>query len=330
MGTFDNLTFTILDGENSSPEYCSLEISPHINGLPLSDIVLGVVLSGQDSFCREFRPKPEGCLPYVDVADYMKRSRSFRKRLFFCDNYECGCVCDFSASIRTKGSDVILDQFAHHCHNYDTGQSFDNALDIRSYVFEEKAFMAELERVCDALVTRGKTSSLALPTALMRVFLNDKETSFFVHGSRKNTWINPGSKNDREFEAFADGCLDVLIPLSDKVPGDKVLVCFDNITWEYETSDEQVIFYSGLSDGFHYGICVPDDDPSENGSGPASSFVVETMLLEEFPDRYLFNDIQFEVIKCKERNKSDFIVFTLAWCSAEKEHAADIVVSVIW
>jgi len=330
MRETSKLTFTIFDGECATPEYSCVEISPVIDGFPLADMLGNAIKTWP---CKERRETPPGLecrLPYLDIADYMKQERSYKKRLFHCADYDCDYGCDMTANIRHKGGSVVMDQFVYHCYNFIENQSVESSLDIKPFTFEKDEYIEELERVKRVVTAKELTDKLVLPTALMKVYHNDNEASFFVRSTRKNTWIYPDDDESQEYEAFADECLYVIIPLEDKEPGDKILVCFDNIKWEHESSDEEIIIYDGYNEGFHYGICIPDEESSEKSDGKSAvSFLVETMMLEEFPDLYLFHDIQFEIVKCKKRDKSDYIILTIAWCSEEREHAARIATSVL-
>jgi len=331
MEKFSKLTFDIFDGAFATSDYSSLEISPLVDSSPLADMLEKAIKSCGSGACGEFSPMLETRLPCLDIADYMKQERSRRKLLFFCEAHDCGCSCDISASLRHKGGAVTMDQFVHRRFCYDDNQVADSDLGLQPFVFEKNEYFSELERVKHVLAAKEQTDRLALPTAQMKVYHNEKEARFFVRSTDKHTWIHPDNDETRELEALADGSLHVIIPLGDKAPGDKILVCFDNIEWEHSAADEQLIVYGGHNEGFYYGICVPDDESSDSyDSNQESSFLMETVLLEDNPDRYLFRDIQFEITKCKERDRKDFIVITIAWCSDEKEYAEAIATAATW
>jgi len=331
MGTYNEFTFAIAQSGYATGEYSSLEISPQIDGSPLAGILERALDPLAAEICGGYAPQLEGFLPYFDIADYSKQERSYRKTLFFCEDRDCGCNCDISACIRRKGDAMVMEQFVHHCYADDARQGADSALGISPFVFDKAAFDAELDRARHALASSEQADQLALPTALMRVYHNGCAARFFVRSTNRSAWVYPNNDMSKAYEALADQSLHVIIPLEDKKPGDKVLVCFDNIEWEHDSSDEQALFYSGHNGGYYYGICVPDDETAEDYKGkPESSFLVETMMLEEYPDLYVFRDIQFEVTKCKKRDKRDFIVLTIAWCSEEKKHARQIATGATW
>jgi len=326
------LTFEIFDGEYATPEYSSLEISPLINGAPLADILQALVKK-ERAVCHEHLHGLTSYIPYYDIADYMKDERSHRKLMFFCPTHpeKCGCDCEFSACLRKKGGAIIMDRFVQSCYGHAGKRAADYALDMRKFAFDENEYRAELERVKKAFDSKERTNMLLLPTAQMKAYRDGEETSFYVRGARKRTWIHPGSDESGKHEASADGCLDIIIPLEGMAPGDKILVRFDDIDWEYSTSDDETIVYGGHNKGYYYGVCVPDNDSLDRSNGNAlSSFIVETMLLKDCPDRYLFRDIQFEIVKRKGSEKSDFIVLTVAWCSEEQENAEEIAINATW
>jgi len=182
----------MFDGGHTTPEYSSAEISPHVNGLPLADILKKAIESRRDKACRDYSPKLDSYLPCLDIADYMKRERSYRKRLFYCEIYDCKRSCNISACIRHKGGAVVMDQFVHHCYNYTTNQGAETDLDIQPFVFEKNAYFAELERIKQALAAKEQTDKLILPSALMTVYHNGKEASFFVRSTNKT----PGFAQD--------------------------------------------------------------------------------------------------------------------------------------
>ena len=329
MGTINRLSFAITQSEYATPKYSSLEISPQIDGTPLAVMLEKAIGSQCGETCGGHLPRLERFLPYFDIADYMKQERSYRKTLFFCEAHDCRCNCDITACIRRKGADITMDQFVLHCDS--ANQGIDIALDLQRFVFDETAFGAELDRVRQVLASKEQTDELTLPTALMKIYHNGNVAPFFVHSTNRSVWIYPKNDPAREIEAFADGSLHVIIPLEGKKPGDIILVSFDNIEWEHDSSDEQVLIYGGHHDGFHYGLCVPDDESSGNyGGPPANPFLMETIMLEEYPDLYVFRDIQFEITKSKKRDRRDFIVLTVAWCSEAHKHAREIATAATW
>ena len=331
MGTYNRLTFATAQSEYATPQYSSLEISPQIDGAPLAGMLEKAIESQCGETCGGCLPRLEGPLPYYDIADFMKQERSYRKTLFFCGPHDCGNNCDVSACIRRKGGGVAMDQFVLHCDSDNANRDVDIALDLQRFVFDETAFGAELDRVRQVLASKEQADGLKLPTALMKIYHNGKAAPFFVHSTNRSVWIYPKNDPTREIEANADGSLHVIIPLEGKKPGDIVLVSFDNIEWEHDSSDEQVLIYGGHHDGFHYGLCVPDDESSgDYGGSPANPFLMETVMLEEYPDLYLFRDIQFEITKSKKRDRRDFIVFTVAWCSEAHKHAREIATAAAW
>ena len=331
MGTSNRLSFAIAQSEYATPKYSSLELSPHIDGAPLAGMLEKAIVSQCGETCGGCLPRMERLLPYFDVADYMKQERYYRKTLFFCGSPDCGSNCDVSACIRRKGSGVAMDQFVLHCDSDNSNRGADIALDLQRFVFDETALSAELDRVKQVLASKEQTDELRLPTALMKIYHNGKAAPFFVHSTNRSVWIYPKDNPTREVEAFADGSLHVIVPLEGKKPGDIVLVTFDNIEWEHDSSDEQVLIYGGHHAGVHYGLCVPDDESSGNyGGSPANPFLMETIMLEEYPDLYVFRDIQFEITKSKKRDKGGFIVITVAWCSEARKNAREIATAAAW
>jgi len=336
MKSFNKLSFILTDGEFTTSEYSSVEVMPAIDDILISNIIIEAISNIKGiSICREYSPKLSTCLPYLDIYDYGKLGNPHKKRFLYCTNSCCKCSCWFHFNIHHFESVISIEQFVQWINNHpvlsNDHKRYDNQLDIRSVVFDRAEYFNELERVKRILISKEQMIELKLPTALLRIYHNDKVIPFFVRGARTRTWVYPDNDANLCYEAFAEACVDILIPIEDKEINDIIIAHFDNIVWEHNSSDERIVTYEGYNEGYWYGITIPDDESWENEDGkPSTPFFVEPLCLYKGLTISNFRDIQYEIAECDDCYDTGYIVMTLAWCSDKNEHAKDIATNVTW
>lgn len=331
----NKLSVTISEGEYTTEDYSSKEMTLLIDGVSIKEMILNASKSMNVKICQRESPMLNSCIPYLDIAEYQNLNTNSAKRILYCSrsySNDCKYDCWFNVIISQNGPDVIWSRFIRKVYNRKENKTTAVELELQPFVFNKNAYLSLFERIMRSLISKEQTKELRLPTDKLMVFHNDKITPFFVRGASNRTCVYPDNDENLAYEASADACLEILIPIDNTKPGDIIHVKFDHIIWSYDSDDEDIRVYGGYHDHFYYGLCVPAYDTYDyDGAKLDIPFETCPLTMNDYlHDHFSFNELLLRITSCGESMRQDYIIMTIAWCSDQKKYSGEIATGVTW